>query len=141
MSSLREQILARFKTVAQGIAGVVDVTRERQVGLPREKTPAVDIAYGGAKSVVRRAVGVDAHEIAVHVGIVVRGDPWTTAADAVDAPLHQALMADATLAGLCQLFREADQAEAQEADLTAGVLTVPYRCVFLARAGDITLAP
>lgn len=142
-SSIREQILARFATVAMTLPGFGsgNVFRARETAITRAVSPAIAVLYGGGSTVQRRAVGIDEHRITVNAAIFVRGDPWDQLADAIDVPLHAALMADAPLAALAQLFREPDQVEAQEADRTSGVLTIPYTAVFLTRAGDITIAP
>lgn len=142
-TSLREQILARVAAVLTTAApGGANVYRAREVSITRAVSPAICVLYAGGKITQRSAVGVDRHEIQIKVAIFVRGDPWDSLADAVDVPAHQALMADPTLKAMgVELLREADGVEAQEADLTAGVLEVSYIAKFHAKAGDITAGP
>jgi hypothetical protein len=68
--------------------------------------------------------------------IFVRGDPWDSLADPVDVAAHAALMGDAQLPTIVSDLRRIGEAfEAQEADRTAGTLTVRYRATFLTQAG------
>lgn len=142
MPSLREQILARCATVLAGATPAgANVFRAREVSIIRAVTPAICVLYAGDQGVERNG-GVDVHHITIQVAIFVRGDPWDSLADAVDVPAHAALMADPGLQALgCQLLREGDEPEAQEADRTAGTLTVSYRATFRTRAADISAAP
>lgn len=142
-ASRREQILARVATLVTGTTPAgANVFRARETAITRAVSPALVVLYGGGRSVQRIAVGVDQHSITVQLAIFVRGDPWDSLADAIDAVTHPLLMRDPMLTGWgVQLFREADEVEAQEADRTAGTLTVPYRAVYLTRADDITAAP
>lgn len=141
-TSRREQILARIAAVLLNATPAgANVFRSREVSITRGITPSIVVLYGGGKDVTRLQ-NVDRHELTIQIAIFVRGDPWDKLADAIDAPAHALLMNDQTLINMgVQLFREADQVEAQEADRTAGTLTVPYRTVFLTRANDITAAP
>ena len=141
-TSLREQILARCAVVLTGATPAgTNVFRARETSITRAVSPAICVLYGGSQGVERNG-GIDAHHITIEVAIFVRGDPWDSLADAIDVPAHAALLADPGLQALgCQLLREGDQPEAQEADRTAGTLTVNYRASFRTRAADISAAP
>jgi hypothetical protein len=142
MASIRERILARVVAVLTAAApGGAQVTRSRRVAISREESPHIDVLNRGTPS-VERAGGADKHRIEFDVAIVVRGDPWDTAADAIDVPAHVALMTDPELQALgAVLFRIGDDTDDDEADRTAGVLTVHYAVTFYTRAGDIAAQP
>ena len=143
MASLREQILVRFQAVLSGATPAgSNVLRAREISITRAMAPAITVLYGGSADVQRMGFGVDRHTITVQVVIFVRGDPWDQLADAIDEPAHRALMADPVLRAMgVELRRQPDQPEAEEADRTAGTLTVPYHVIYVAKAGDIAAAP
>lgn len=143
MASLREQILARVQALLIGNTPAgANVFRAREVSITRAMTPTITVLYGGSSDVQRMGMGVDRHTITINVAIFVRGDPWDQLADAIDEPAHRLIIADATLKAMgVELRRGPDQAEAEEADRTAGALIVPYHAIYLAKAGDIAAAP
>lgn len=72
------------------------------------------------------------------VEYVVRGAPWETAANAVADQAHALILGDSQLAQLvARVRRHSAKWEGHEADLTAGVLTRQYRCIFLTPAGSL----
>lgn len=143
MSSLREQILARFQQLLQNATPAgANVFRAREISITRAMAPTITVLYGGAADTQRMGQGVDRHTSLISCAIFVRGDPWDSLADAIDEPMHKLLMNDATLRNMgVELRRLQDQVEAEEADRTAGTLTVPYHAIYLAKATDISAAP
>lgn len=86
----------------------------------------------------RVATNVDQNQFDMAIEIFTRGDPWDSLADPVDQAAHALLMADVQLNALASDIRRISEVfESQEADRTAGVLTVHYRVTFLTAAGDI----
>lgn len=142
-ASLREQLLARVAAVLTSAApGGAGVFRAREVSITRDMCPAITVLYRGAPMTERRGPAADQHHIDFDVAIFVRGDPWDTAADAVDVPMHQALMADGQLRAMgFELYRRGDDVEAEEADLTAGCLIVHYQATYMTSARDISSLP
>jgi hypothetical protein len=140
--SLREQFLQRALVVLAGAGtGANSVTRSREVSITRALTPAI-VLLPQNNELGRMAAQVDKNLFEFAVEIFVRGDTWDSLADPVDVIAHAALMGDAQLASMIgDLRRVGETFEAQEADRTAGTLTVRYRTVFLTRASDITAAP
>lgn len=144
MASLREQLLARVAALLSAdptVAGLVQlVSRSREVSITRSKSPAI-VVMPDTGEATRLATQVDKNHLTFAIEIFVRGDPWDSLADPVDVAAHQALMADAQLATIASDIRRIGEAfEAQEADRTAGTLTVRYRATFLTQAGRIDQA-
>lgn len=144
-SSRRELILARFADALTAALPDVSVARDPEIAITRKVSPKLAVLYGGTPEIERRG-SVDRHRMQVRLAIFVRGDVWTTLADAVDRRAHAALFQDlANPAGLqalaIGLLRTGDNPEAEEADLTAGTLVVDYSVLFMTRADDITAAP
>jgi hypothetical protein len=144
-SSLREQLLARVQAVLAAdaavlAAGVQLVSRSREVSITRAKTPAIVVMPDNGET-TRLAVQADKHMLVFALEIFVRGDPWDSLADPIDVAAHAALMGDAQLPTIVSDVRRIGEAfESQEADRTAGTLTVRYRATFLTQAGRIDLA-
>lgn len=131
MSSLREQVLARVVQVLQNASTGSSVFRDREVSITRATSPATVVIPKG-NEVSKMATDVHRNLFEFALEHFVRGDPWSQLADPVDVASHAALMGDATLAGLvADLQRVSEEFEAQEADRTAGTLTVRYRGTFL----------
>lgn len=141
MSSLREQILATIKTVLAAAApGGATVFRSREVSITRAVSPAV-VIMPADNALSRMATGADKNQLDVDIEIFTRGDPWDQLADTVDTAAHSTLMTNATLQALITDIRRVSETfEGQEADRTAGTLTLRYRITFLTRATDITAA-
>jgi hypothetical protein len=143
--SLREQLLARVQAVLAAdaavlAAGVQLVSRSREVSITRAKSPAIVVMPDNGET-TRLAMPVDKNQLVFAIEIFVRGDPWDSLADPVDVAAHAALMADAQLPTIVSDVRRIGEAfESQEADRTAGTLTVRYRATYLTQAGRIDLA-
>jgi hypothetical protein len=139
-SSLRELFLQRALVVLQGASTGAGVSRSREVSITRAITPAIVIMPQN-NELGRVATQVDKNLFEFAIEIFVRGDTWDSLADPIDVIAHAALMGDQTLASMIgDLRRISETFEAQEADRTAGTLTVRYRTVFRTRANDISVA-
>lgn len=140
--SIRERILSRMAAALLGATDAgVNVFRSREVSITREVSPAIvlmpaeedDEPYGDT---------VDYHELIVNVEIFARGDPWDSLIDGVAQQVHKILSTDPGLAALSSFVRKIrSKWEGQEADATAGVLTMAYKIVYLTRSADIDTAP
>ena len=141
MSSIREQILSTLKTVLAAAApGGASVFRSRETSITRAVSPAV-VIMPADNALSRLATNADKNHLDVDIEIFTRGDPWDLLADAVDVPTHATLMTNTALQALAFDIRRISEAfDGQEADRTAGTLTVRYRFTFLTRATDITAA-
>jgi hypothetical protein len=134
MSSLREQILeAAYATLTGASPGGATVFRSRETSITRANTPAIVISAGGGES-TRESDTMDKSNFTFKAEIFVRGDPWDQLADAVDVPMHAALMSSSDIATLCILRRIGEDFESVEADKTAGTLTATYRATFISSA-------
>jgi hypothetical protein len=139
MASLREQVLARVAAALSAAApGGAGVSRSREVSITRAQTPAI-VVMARSNALNRMASRVDQNQFDLALEIFVRGDPWDSLADPVDLAAHAVLMTDAPLQLLVSDVRRTSEVfDSQEADQTAGVLTVHYRVTFLTLAADIS---
>lgn len=142
MPALREQILARVAAALTGATPAgANVFRSREVSITRQQTPALTVLFDG-EATQRAGQATDRHEMTLLLAVFVRADPWDQVAANVDEYCHRVVMADAVLASLISdIRRTSAEPEAEEADRTAGTLSVRYRITYLTRAGDIALAP
>ncbi len=142
MPSIGEQLLARALVALTGATPAgANVFRTREIGLTRAEAPAIVIVPKDEPS-ARMGQFTDKSELEVEFQIFSRGDPWDSLADAVYVPLHAVVMTDAALRALCSDVRRLQRGfEGQEADRTAGTLTVTYRFTFLTAATDVSVGP
>lgn len=142
MASIGEQILERALAAitASGMAAG-SVFRSREIGLPRSAAPAINIKPKD-EPVTRQGQFTDQNALEVDFEIYTRGDPWDTLADPLYTQLQQVLTSDVQLLALCSEVRRLRRGfEGQEADFTAGILTVTYRFTFLTSATDVSVGP
>lgn len=142
MTSLREQILARIAAALTGTTPAGgNVFRSRETSIARGVSPAI-VVMPDSEQDQRVGQATDRHELTIKVAIFVRGDPWDQLADAIATPAHQVLMADAPLAALVvDVRKNSTDFQAEEADRTAGTLSMYYQITYLTRAADISAAP
>lgn len=142
MASIREQVLARIAAaLLNATPAGANVSRSREVSITRAQTPAI-VVMPSSTELLRQAEQVDRHHFTVKVEVFTRGDPWDSLADSCDVAIHQVLMTDAPLRALAgDIRRISEEFDSQEADRTAGTLTLTYRLTWLARAADVTAAP
>lgn len=140
-SSLREQALVRIAAALTAASpGAAQVFRSREVSITRNVSPAI-VIVPKTNPIDRMAAAVDKHHFEVALEIFTRGDPWDSIADPVDVAAHAVMMTDSQLWSLVSdVRRVGEEFEGQEADRTAGTLTVRYRLTFLANAADISRA-
>jgi hypothetical protein len=138
-SSLREQVIARMVVALTGTTPAGNnVQRAREVSIARAQTPAV-VIMPSSTDLNRVASGADKNVFEVRIEIFVRGEPWDSQVDPIDVAAHAIVMTDAGLAALVSDIRRVSEAfESQEADATAGTLTVTYRMTWMGRAADLT---
>jgi hypothetical protein len=154
-ASIGERLLARAQVAllaTNATPAGSNVFRAREIGITRGVSPGIVIA---AKDEPADRFGDDAdrNELEADFQIFARevlGDAsksitaqsWETVADAVYVPLHAILTTDTQLLALCSRVRRIERTfEGEEADLTAGVLTVKYHFTFLTAATDVTVGP
>lgn len=143
MASIGEQILARAQAalIAAATPAGSEVHRSWEIGVTRSNAPTIAIKPKDEPS-NRQGQFTDQAGLEVDFEIFARGEPWDTQADSVYVPMHRVLTTDAALAALCSDVRRMHRSfEGAEADLTAGVLTVSYRFIFLTSATDASAGP
>ena len=140
MESVCEQIALRMEAVLLNATAAADrVFRSREAAVGRDETPCIFIVPGNDEGSAF-SDAVDEIVLIVDIEIVVRGDPWTAMADPLAVDVHRLLMRDPDLRLLANLRKVAGDRPAKEADLTAGVLTLKYRCKYLSPADDLTIS-
>lgn len=142
MATLREQVLARiYAALLAAAPGGAMAMRSREISVTRALAPAIAVMPQGT-TLQRMATGVDKNQLDVALEIFVRGDPWDSLADPIDQAAHTVMLTDAPLWALASDVRRISESfEGQEADRTAGTLTVRYQVTYLTRAADISRAP
>jgi hypothetical protein len=142
VSSIREQILARMAVALTGTTSAgANVFRSREVSITRAVTPAIVIMPEAEQDNIL-GTEVDEHRFDLNIEIFTRGDPWDNLADPVAVQAHQILMTDAPLAALIARIRKQQSTWlGEEADRTAGVLSMRYQIHYLTKASDIGAAP
>lgn len=140
--SIRDQIIAAIVAALINVTSAADrVFRSREEALGRDSSPAIIVKPDVEDDSVFSGT-VDRHELTVDVGILVRGAPWDALADPLATSVHRLLMNDRALGNLCASMRKTTSKwDAEEADLTAGTLTMKYRFVYLSQASDISVSP
>lgn len=139
-ASAHEAIQARAKAVllAAGTAAGTRIERGRPAAYSPAETPAINLRRSTGQM---QAYGRGADQAALEFELdhYVRGDDWETAADALHMAAHAALLADATLAGLCKGLRCAvTNTRAEAGDQTLGQLTATYHCQALLAPATLT---
>lgn len=137
--SIREQILRGIvQTLTTAAPGNASVARSYKQLITRSQVPTI-VVTPAEELTKPQADNVDNNDLVVDVEIAVRGDPYDLLIDTVAVPAHAALMTWAASSPLFSFFRRiASTWQAQEADLTAGMLTMKYRVVYLCDANDIS---
>lgn len=138
-ASIREQILARLLALLINANGcAANVFRSRQEPLARNLAPATEIEPTLENSKAESEWS-DLNNLQVEIRITVRGDVYDNLADPIAVTTHALIMNDSALSGLCDRVRRiSTQWQAQEADQSAGVLTMHYQFIYLSAAGDLT---
>lgn len=141
-SSIGEQIRARMAVALSGNTPAgASVFRAREVSITRAVCPAI-VIMAEKEEDKPFSTEIDEHLVTVNLEVFVRGDVWESLADAIATPLHKILLTDAPLAALVTRIRKTSSVwEAQEADRTAGVLTLGYTVRYLSSATDISATP
>lgn len=139
MASIREQLLSRVAAALLNTTPAgANVSRSREVSVTRAQTPAI-VVMARSNSVTSMSDRVDQNNFDLALEIFVRGDPWDSLCDPVDQAAHDVVMNDPQILALVGGLRRGSEAfESQEADQTAGVLTVHYRATFLTQAKNIS---
>ena len=140
-TSMREAILSRLATTTLKFTSVgppVPATyRSRKTGVTKAESPVIIVAPVN-EPVERIAQAGDRRDLEVEVQLVVRGDPWDSIADPWAVSIHGAIFSDATLLAMVSNVRATDTLWTdEEADRTAGVLSMRFRFTYLASANSI----
>lgn len=139
MNSIADQIVAAIVLALAPVAGVDGrVFRSRELAIQRGETPCIVVLLGGEAST---AFGedVDDNRLTVDIKISTRGDPYDQLADPVVVDSHRLMRTDAGLRSIVTAVRRKERTwAAEEADSTAGCVTMKYELRYLSAANDLT---
>jgi hypothetical protein len=125
-------IINRMATVLTGtLPNAIVVNTDRVGSYDRDEMPYV-LVTPESEETQRHDSVYDMTTLIVDVEIGVRASSWKSAADAYADAINVLLMADATLKTLMvRLRRHGKKWDANEADMTAGTLTLSYDVMYL----------
>ena len=143
-ATIREAILTRlvWGTLVFVYTGtpVPHTFRSRKTGVAKAEGPVI-VVVPVSESVERYSHAGDRHDLDVEVQLVMRGDPWDSLADQWASAIHSMIFADAILLSYVTNCRATDTLWTdEEADRTAGVLSMRFRFTYLSSAYDLTRA-
>lgn len=138
--SKREQIVSAIVAALAGTTGVgTRIFRSREDALERDEAPALVIRPESDEPQTD-IVGITEKKLTVTVGIYTRGAIPDQLADATADSVHSKIMASPTLGGLAIDIEEgAASWDFDEADLTAGWLTMRYIVWYRHQRGNLAL--
>jgi len=139
--SLRERILDALMAALVAAPTGATIFRARETSITRAVSPAL-VVMPQAEEVERRAAAGDLRTLTVGFEIFVRGDPWDEFADPVAVAAHPVIMGvQASLPFIVSIVPAGSEWQAEEADRTAGALTMRYLIKYWNAAGDLAAAP
>lgn len=140
MNSISDQIVAAIVLALGPAAGVEGrVFRSRELAIVRGETPCIVVLLG-VESTEAFSDDVDDNRLMVDLEVTVRGDPFDQLVDPVAVDVHRILCTDAGLRAIVTAVRRKERAwAAEEADSTAGCLTMKYELRYLSAANDMTM--
>ena len=142
VNSVRERILLAVMAAVRVPAQACGATLHRTsaVAIAREQCPALVVAPE-SDAIASRANGRVIRELTVRMTALARAVPPTapeTAADALLAAAHAALMADVNLGGLALGIHELDcEWDVEDADAVAAAIPARYRITYRTLAADL----
>ncbi len=134
MSTLREQILAKIETELEEITTPTDledrVHRSLSIALDKNELPAVVVEPVNDvpnNETIHRLIW----RLRVRIRVIVRGAPADQVADPIIESIHDKLMSDTTLGGLCQEIEPGPvNFELVDADGGGGIIPIDYVVVY-----------
>ena len=143
MTTKRENILARIKTVLDSTSGVSSrVYRSRAVALQRNELPAVVIEPLSDSPEQNTVLPTLDWTLRVRISIIQKGSTSTSpdsAADSIVESMHSLLMADLTLNGNAIDIQPADTSfEFIDADQSGGIIGCEYDIRYRTEVADLS---
>ncbi len=139
MNSIADRIIDAMVAALGDVAGVDGrVFRSRELAFVRGETPCIVVLLGG-EATVALSDDVDDNRLTVDVEITTRGDPFDQLADPVVVDTHRLICSDPGVLAIVTAVRRKDRTwVAEEADATAGCVTLKYELRYLSAANDLT---
>lgn len=140
MTTKRETILARIKTVLAGTTGVSDrIFRSRQTAFTRGETPSLVIEPQNDSVEQNTSLPTLHHTLGITISVVVRSTTPHQTADPVVESLHSRIMADLTLNGNAIDVQPADTSfNFIDADQTGLVVECNYNIIYRTNVDDLS---
>lgn len=132
MSTVLQQVLDQIDVVLKAnVPAGCQVFRDRAEAESRTEAPCIEVQAREVQ-VESFSAETDKHVLEVELRIHVRAEPGTPAAETIHQAIHGPLVADATLAALCESRRYQDaNFNLAEADVTALDKLCRYRFTYL----------
>lgn len=137
MATVLQQVLDRLDAIlaAHTPAGTT-LARDRADAFSRDEAPAINVL--AREGDVAPLSEMDVHTVHVELRIHVRSESGAAAAEALHAPVHQAVATDAVLAALCEKRRLAAYSfERAEADTTLLIKAARYTFTYMVSADTL----
>lgn len=135
----REAILGRLGVLLTTIQGAT-FFRSREAAVARSEGTVISLRPEDEQVEKRASLGdITLRNLIVIVSVISRGNVPDQAADPVIQAAHSAIMADATLGGLCaQIIEQSTKWNFALADTNAAEAEIRYTIRYLTRASDIS---
>ncbi len=140
MTTKRETILARIKTVLAGTTGVSDrIFRSRQTAFTRGETPSLVIEPQNDSVEQNTSLPTLHHTLSITISVVVRSSTPHQTADPVVESLHSRIMADLTVNGNAIDVKPAETTfNYIDADQTGLVVGCNYDIIYRTNVDDLS---
>lgn len=140
MTTKRETILARIKTVLAGTTGVSDrIFRSRTTAFARSETPSIVIEPQSDSVEQNTSLATLHHTLSVSISVVVRSATPQQTADPVVESLHSKIMADLTLNGNAIDVQPAETTyNFIDADQTGLVIGCNFNIIYRTNVDDLS---
>lgn len=139
MTTKREQILAKVKTILTSTTGINKrIYRNRVEPFAREESPSIVVEFSSDNPSLRNRDFID-WTLSIRVIVICRHKNPDTKADATVESLHTKLVADQTLGGLAIDVRPLSvDFQSIEADTPAGIYTCNYEIDYRSTYNDLS---
>lgn len=138
--SICNQLITRMVAALTGATAAGDrVFDSREAAYARDEMPCIVVDQPESEDTTAMADGVDQNTALITVSVLVRADPWRSAADGIVIAAHRILKRDAQLQALVvDMRKQGRKWDAEEADQTAGCDSITYRLIYLSTSDDLT---
>jgi hypothetical protein len=138
MASIREQIVSTLVAKIKTQLPTVAVWRSRVTAWTRRELPAVNLeALGDAPDLT--VIGVITWTMSIRIAVLIADDVPDQAADQLVTQIHQTMIADKSLGGLCMDIEPANvKFDLYNGDGPRGVVSLAYQVLYRTSDADLS---